>query len=68
VSSPSHTNFTTIRLTPSGNLDTTFNNSGVLVHDYGYSSQLKSVFISANGIIVVGGSGNTSFSLAKYFQ
>ena len=68
VSSPSHTNFTTIRLTPSGNLDTTFNNSGVLVYDYGYSSQLKSVFLSANGIIVVGGSGNTSFSLAKYFQ
>ena len=68
MGNPSHTNLTTIRLTPSGALDITFNSTGILIYDYGYTSKLVSVFTTSNEIIVAGSSNNTTFTIAKYFQ
>ncbi len=60
--------FGLVRYAPSGQLDRTFGNSGIVTTPFGKGVQAtaNSVAIQANGRIVVVGSAGSTFTLARY--
>jgi uncharacterized delta-60 repeat protein len=53
-----------VRLTSRGQLDTSFNNSGLLASSL--TGEVKGIALQADGKIVVAGSSNSDFALARY--
>jgi len=58
--------FALARYNTDGTLDTTFDSDGMLTTDFGSNANGNSVTVQADGKILVAGSANNSFALARY--
>ncbi len=71
TSTPSYSYFALARYESDGSLDTTFDTDGKVTTDFGASvphDKARSVAIQNSGKIVVAGTGNSDFALARYDQ
>jgi uncharacterized delta-60 repeat protein len=66
VSNGATTDFGIVRYNTNGSLDLTFSNDGKVTTDFGYSEKANAIAIQSNGKIVVTGSSNGKFALARY--
>lgn len=65
-SNGSMTNFALVRYLATGEVDPSFGNNGTVVTSFGVASDGASVALQNDGKIVVGGTGNDHFALARY--
>src|SRR5687768_8915063 len=62
----SNDDFALVRLHPDGSLDTSFDGDGKVFTTFGAIEAGRSVALHADGKIVVGGTANGNFALARY--
>lgn len=58
--------FSIVRYNANGSLDNTFSDDGKQATDFGSTDEGVSVVVQPNGKIIVGGSSNTTFAIARY--
>jgi uncharacterized delta-60 repeat protein len=58
--------FALVRYNSNGSLDTTFGTNGLVTTSFGGNSSGNSVALDSNGKIILGGTSNDSFALARY--
>ena len=58
--------FAVARYNANGSLDNTFSDDGKQTTDFGLNDEVVSVVVQPDGKIIVGGSSNTTFAIARY--
>ena len=63
-----HNNLAVAQLAPDGTLDTRFNGTGKQITDFGSAAQANAVAVQADGNLVVAGTANGNFVVARYLD
>jgi uncharacterized delta-60 repeat protein len=66
VLSGSGNDFGMVRLLPSGQVDSSFGSGGRVITNFGGNDQANDVLMTQDGHLLVGGSTNSNFAIAKY--